>query len=178
MHLPPIAPPLIEIQLGKHKLGFREPTWVESLALQTQQVESGDSRVPYMSTVLTQIDGLLVTYDLAHRFFSNLPKGFMDRLVVLYGGQLNPIRVFTAELPYQAPKALAYQKQVEDEDAEREEDGDAFLRDKFGAEAMAEEQAVAARIAQAARRPDGTYAGATRAMVEPEEDDTPHMVIG
>jgi hypothetical protein len=179
--LPPPGKSEVDLPLAGHKFTFRRLTWREEIEFSQRSGTTG--RQAYIANALTTVDGKTLGYDDALKMLRTLPRPIYERVVVFYLGSLPGRRIPTTEIPYTAPEAATYQRNVEADDEDLQSEEDRILERTFGKDEVEEQKDLAQRMVA------GTKAtGVTRSLLEEEPshpgadgvDEEPpkyHMVV-
>lgn len=161
--LPPPETSEVSLPLAGHKFTFRRLTWREEVIFSQKTGETG--RQAYIANALTTVDGKTVQFDDAVKILRTLPRPIYERVVVFYLGSLPGRRLPLVTLPYQAPEAASYQRQVEDDDEDLQAEEDRILERTFGHDEVEEQKDLARRMVEGTNR-----AGVTRSLLEDEQE--------
>ena len=164
--LPDSSP--IELKLAGHTFRFRRLSWREEV--QFSQKHPDATRRDYAAAAMATVDGLPITYDQAKAVLLELPRPICDRVIIFYMGSLPGRRQFQVDLPYRAPEASAYTRQVGAEDEELMSAEEEQLNRTFGAEEVAEAQALAREMVKGTKA-----AGVSRSILNDDTRELPHV---
>jgi hypothetical protein len=147
----------VEITLLDYKVRFRKLSWREEFAL-----PPGSGGLQIMAAAMVDVSGLPVaTVADARRILDAVPPTILRRVWILYkAGIPAPLFFHTVNL-YTAPDVRAFHRKIEEEDGERDRTADAAVaqvRSRFGARAVAEQDAIGQQILANAKKDSGARA--------------------
>ena len=137
----PTVKEVIEVDLKSHVFHFRRLTWRDSLRKPRTRVEA-------LATALLDVSGTALSHEDALRVITTLPIPIQERVYTIYIGSQDARRLAITEAPWSAPDAIEFQDQVNLEEAKKEDAVSEALVNRFGQDAIDEEQALSNKIVQ------------------------------
>jgi hypothetical protein len=151
----------VEVPIGKHRFRFRRLTWEDDLKLVIPP--KTDSRRALLACALVDVDGRVVTLEEATKAIALLRTPVLERAFTIYSGSLPKRRRFSVEALWEAPEPKAVRERIQDEEDDREKETENYMRQTFGDDDVAENEAVEEAIVASsgykgavALNPDGT----------------------
>lgn len=145
----------IEIKVAGHTLRFKTMSWRDTMRFRK---EFSQTKRDILKFSLTHVGDLEVDFKASVKIIDALSDPIVARLFTIYMGSYPDKKKFYSVRLWSAPEATDYNRKIEEDIQTKEDATEKMLEEKFGREALNEEQELYHRMMAGTRYKDAKKA--------------------